>query len=210
MAIKQFPPVEQADESGLIAWGGDLEVASLLLAYRSGIFPWPQNERAPILWFAPPKRAILVFDRLHVSQRLERSLKKFSFRVDGDFPAVISACARAKNRKGQRGTWITRAMIDAYSSLFDAGHAHSFETLNAQGDLVGGMYGVRIGKFFAGESMFHTETDASKFALIQAVPWLQSEGLKWMDIQMMTPLLKNLGAEEKTRKQYMTLLSRLF
>ncbi len=206
MTVSHFPPVDDADPEGLLAWGGDLNVETLLVAYKSGIFPWPVSVRSPMLWFAPPKRAILKFDQLKVPKRLERSFKKFHLSVDQDFKEVITSCARAKNRKGQKGTWITPKMIDAFIEFHDAGFAQSFEARNANGKLVGGMYGVRIGNFFAGESMFHLETDASKFALVCAVRFLKEEGLAWMDIQMMTPLLKTLGAQEITRKQYMTLL----
>jgi len=209
--ILEFPPVERADKiSGLLACGGDLEVASLELAYRSGIFPWPSDEAEPILWFAPASRAILDFSKVRVPKRLARKLRQniFTNRVNHDFEKVIRSCAAVGNRKSQSGTWITPEMVAAYIEFHKAGFAQSFETYNSEGNLVGGMYGVRIGKYFAGESMFYRETDASKAALVFAVSHLSEKGVTWMDIQMLTPLLASFGAEEIPRKQFMTRLQR--
>lgn len=204
--ISSFPPAETADASGLLAVGGDLEVSSLLLAYRNGIFPWP-HEGYPLLWFAPSRRAILEFDRFHIPQRLKRELKKapFSFHINRDFSSVIKACSKSANRKGQKGTWINQDMINAYIKLYEATYAQSFEAWKGE-DLVGGLYGVRIGKMFAGESMFYTVSGASKFAFVNAVEFLKSEGLTWMDIQMLTPLMKSFGAREISRKHFMAKL----
>ncbi len=201
--VVRFPPVEWADETGLLAVGGDLEVATLELAYRSGIFPWPISDE-PILWFAPPWRAVLEFDAFHLPRRLQRELKKapFEFRIDADFPAVIRACADYRGRQGQHGTWLTPEMIAAYIEFHHHGFAHSFETY-AEGRLVGGLYGVRIGRYFAGESMFHRQKNASKFALIQTVRTLQAQGLTWMDVQVMSPLLASFGAREIPRSEFM-------
>ncbi|NIR52332.1 leucyl/phenylalanyl-tRNA--protein transferase [candidate division KSB1 bacterium] len=208
MSVK-FPPVEFADESGLLAIGGDLDVDTLELAYRNGIFPWPVIEE-PLLWFAPPQRAILEFDELHIPRRLQRSLRKadFTFDVNTDFPDVIRACARTKHRKGQRGTWITEDMVQAYIEFHRRGFAHSFEVVNSQGDLVGGLYGVWIGHYFAGESMFYKESNASKFALIKTVDYLKKRGLSWMDVQVLTPLLVHFGAKEIPRFLFMKKLQR--
>jgi leucyl/phenylalanyl-tRNA--protein transferase len=202
--VTQFPPVEWADDSGLLAMGGDLEVETLKLAYSSGIFPWPIAGE-PLYWFAPPRRAILQFDELHIPERLQRYLKNsdFIFRVNSNFEAVIRGCAASSNRKGARGTWITREMIAAYIEFHRRGFAHSFETYNRKNELVGGMYGVKINKYFAGESMFYKESNASKFALIEAVRFLQNRGLTWMDVQTLTPLLKRLGAKEILRAEFM-------
>lgn len=206
MAILHFPPVETASPEGLLAIGGDLEVESLKLAYENGIFPWP-TEDYPLLWFAPPRRAILEFKDLKVPRRMRRELKAkdFRFAVDRNFPAVIRACAAGRMRKTQ-GTWINPMMIRAYIRFHEAGYAHSFECY--RGDrLVGGLYGVGLGKMFAGESMFFHETGASKAALLYAVEYLRERGSKWMDIQMMTPLLRSLGAKEVSRRAFMERLA---
>lgn len=203
--VKSFPPVEYADpESGLLAIGGDLEVETLRLAYSNGIFPWPV-EGQPLLWFAPAIRPILEFDKLRIPRRFARSLKHhpFEFGVNSNFSGVIRACATSKNRGPGKGTWITRDMQKAYIALHQAGNADSFESYNQKGQLVGGMYGVRIGKFFAGESMFYIESDASKYALVKAVEYLGRLGIGWLDIQMMTPLLESFGAREISRDEFM-------
>ncbi len=208
--VEEFPPVTFADpDSGLLAIGGDLEVGTLELAYRSGIFPWPHEDGEPVCWFAPPQRAVLRFSDLKVPRRLPRSLRRarFTFAVDRDFPAVIQACAESKNRGEQAGTWITTEMIGAYVDLHRAGCARSFETYDQTGNLVGGMYGVQFDQYFAGESMFFKQTDASKFALLQGIEYLKSLGLSWMDIQMLTPLLQNFGAKEIPRNQFMQMLA---
>lgn len=188
----------------MLAVGGDLEVGSLELAYRSGIFPWPV-EGQPIFWFAPPQRAIIEFSEFTIPKRLRRTLKKaaFRFEVNSRFKEVIRACATVKNRKGQEGTWITDEMIEGYLAFHEAGFAQSFETLNQHGELVGGMYGVRIENYFAGESMFYRESHASKFALVQAVNHLKAEGLTWMDVQVLSPFLIQFGAREIPRRIFM-------
>lgn len=203
--IEKFPPISHADEDGLLAIGGDLEVGSLLLAYQKGIFPWPMEESEPLMWFAPPYRAILDFKNFKIPKRLKRDLNKmdFQFRVDQNFDQVVKECAKSKNRKGQDGTWIINKMIKAYIDMNEAGYGVSFETYNSQDKLVGGMYGVRIGNYFAGESMFYLESNASKFALINAVEYMKNTGATFLDIQMMTPLLEMFGAKEITRAHFM-------
>ncbi len=203
MPIVEFPSVDEADEYGLLAVGGDLHVESLLLAYGNGIFPWP-HEGYPMLWFAPAERAILDFDEFHVPSRLARYLKKteFTFHVDTDFEQVITNCQGAR-RKNQASTWITPDIRDAYIALHRAGFAHSFEARNPAGELVGGMYGVMIGKMFAGESMFFRESHASKFVIIETVNFLRGLGLTWMDIEVMTPHMKMFGAREIPRPEFM-------
>lgn len=209
MPVLSFPPVESADESGVIAFGGELNVKSLELAYRSGIFPWP-HEGYPLLWFAPPRRAILEFKDLKIHKRLQRDLKKqvLQFTVNQDFKGVIKACAASKTRKGEKGTWITDEVIKAYIKLHQAGLAHSFEARDAKGKLVGGLYGVGIKKMFAGESMFYKVTNASKFALIQAIGYLKNKGLTWMDVQVLNPFLEDFGAKEITRAAFMKKLNK--
>ncbi len=207
--IVEFPPVETADpETGLLAFGGDLTVDSLELAYRSGVFPWP-TENQPILWFAPPERAIIEFAEFKISKRLERSLNKpqFTFRVNSNFAKVIKNCANLTNRKNQQGTWITDEMSCAYIEFHKTGFAHSFEVLNKNNKLVGGLYGVLINKYFAGESMFYNETNASKFALIQTVQYLKTLEISWMDVQILNPFLATFGAKEISRDLFMQKLN---
>jgi leucyl/phenylalanyl-tRNA--protein transferase len=201
MTILQFPPLEMASPEGILAVGGDFEVESLLLAYRSGIFPWP-TEDFPLLWFAPPRRAILEFKELKVPRRLKQELKhkNFHFAVDRNFHKVIRSCAKGKTRKSQ-GTWITEELIRGYLRFHEEGYAHSFECYR-EGELVGGLYGVSLGKMFAGESMFFLESGASKAALLFAVDYLEEKGATWMDVQTMSPLLGQLGAKEISRDEF--------
>jgi leucyl/phenylalanyl-tRNA--protein transferase len=209
MAIEQFPPVDQADEHGLLARGGDLDVQSLLLAYKSGIFPWPIIPEV-LTWFAPPRRTVLFLDDFHASSSLLKAWKKqsYTFAIDRDFAQVIKHCAEVKNRKGQHGTWITPAMVKAYTKLHKAGFAHSIECYR-DGALRGGLYGVSIGSFFAGESMFHLEPNTSKLALYFLVQYLKEKGCKWIDCQVTTALLKAFGAKELDRAKYMQLLKKV-
>ena len=206
MVISSFPPVETADEHGLLAIGGDLDVESLLLAYRSGIFPWPMNEEF-ITWFAPPTRFILFFEELHISRSLKRLLKqhKFALRCNTNFSAVVEKCAESTNREGQDGTWVTEDIRQGYQNLHEAGHAHSVEAYQ-DGELVGGIYGVHIGKMFAGESMFYRQTGASKVCLCALVGILQSQGCTWLDCQVQTHTLEKFGARELLRTDFMEIL----
>ncbi|QQR79367.1 MAG: leucyl/phenylalanyl-tRNA--protein transferase [Deltaproteobacteria bacterium] len=202
-----FPSVDQADEQGLLAYGGELSVHFLENAYRHGIFPWPQVG-LPILWFAPPQRGILDFQDFHLPSRFLREIKNknWEFKIDHDFQSVICECAKQK-RKRQKGTWILPEMILAYIDFHEAGFAHSFEVYE-KGRLIGGLYGVWLGDYFAGESMFHLETGVSKFALMKTVEYLKKKGLTWMDTQMVTPLLKSFGGKEIPRKEFMERLNK--
>lgn len=206
MPILRFPdPQQSADPDGIVAVGGDLDPDSLRLAYRQGIFPWP-HDGLPLLWFCPPARAVLEFDRLHVGKRLARTRRNspFAFTVDQAFDRVIAGCRRAV-RPGQSGTWITPPMARAYGALHRAGDAHSVEAWD-EGSLVGGVYGVSAGGTFAGESMFHARPDASKLALLYLIDHLRARGLCWMDIQMMTPHLEALGATTLPRNEFLARL----
>lgn len=199
-----LPPLETADEDGLLAIGGDLSGETLTRAYHSGIFPWP-IEDFPTLWFAPPQRCVLLLAEFHVSKRLRRDLKKthFEYSIDGDFASVIKSCAAP--RAYEKKTWILPEMQSAYGELHRAGHAHSVE-VHAQGALVGGLYGVSWGNYFCGESMFHRVDNASKAALIFLVEHLQSRGATWLDVQMPTPLFLSFGARLILRGEFMALL----
>lgn len=202
MVVKRFPNVDLAGPEGLLAIGGDLEIATLQLAYQNGIFPWP-TEEFPLLWFAPPERAVLVFSELRIPKRYQRERKKFQFhfKIDRQFEKVIQACAKGSTRNST-GTWITSDIIRAYLQFHEAGYAHSFECYNAADELVGGMYGVSMGAMFAGESMFFLESGASKETLLFTCDELQKRGATWMDIQMISPLLESFGAREIPRAQF--------
>lgn len=206
MAVERFPPVEATDEDGLLAIGGDLEPGSVLLAYRSGIFPWPMDEET-LAWFAPPERAVVFLDDFHIPRRLQRTLnkQKFTHRMDHAFERVIQRCAEIKNRGTQDGTWITPEVIRAYTALFTMGHCHCFETY-LDDKLVGGLYGIQIGRFFAAESSFFRVPDASKAAMCVMVDYLRSQNISWFDCQVLTPLSESFGAREIPRSEYMSLL----
>lgn len=196
-----FPHPAQAERgefAGLLAVGGDLSVDRLLLAYRSGIFPWSVR---PITWWSPDPRGVLELDRLHVPRSLERVLRKSPFRVTRDqaFAAVIQACASVPR---QDRTWISPEFVRAYRRLHEAGHAHSVECWEAD-RLVGGIYGVAVGGLFAGESMFHLASNASKVALVHLVSHLRERGFKLFDVQMVTPATSQLGAVEISRDEYL-------
>jgi leucyl/phenylalanyl-tRNA--protein transferase len=207
MTIIAFPPIETADEDGLLAIGGDLEPESLLLAYKSGIFPWPINEDI-LAWFAPPVRAVVFLKDLHISRSLKRELKRgcFETTMDTAFHHVISRCAEVTNRGDQDATWIIPEMLEAYTKLYELGIAHSFEAY-FDGELAGGIYGVRLGRFFAAESSFYRKTNASKVAMVALTEYLQQEEITWFDCQAITPFSKSFGATEIPRAEFMKLLA---
>lgn len=196
-----FPPVTEALDDGLLAMGGDVSVERLLLAYRSGIFPWYDDSSIP-LWWSPDPRFVLEPDELKVSKSMAQVIRKghFNFRTNSNFPAVIRSC-KSLQRKGQDGTWITDELEAAFIKLHEMGFAHSAETWH-NGELVGGLYGIRMGTFFFGESMFSKESNASKFAFIQYVQQLKKEGVTLIDCQVHTDHLESLGAKMIPRKQF--------
>lgn len=198
-----FPPVEQALRSpnGLLCAGGDLSPARLLEAYRHGIFPWYSGDE-PVLWWSPDPRMVLLCEELKVSRSLAKSLrnKGYRVRVDGAFRHVLEGCAGP--RRGDGGTWLGEDMRKAYLALHRAGYAHSFETWRGD-ELVGGLYGVALGRMFYGESMFSRATDASKVALVGLVEALRARGFPLIDCQMRTPLLASLGAREIPRRAFL-------
>jgi leucyl/phenylalanyl-tRNA---protein transferase len=197
-----FPPPDYADPSGLIAVGGDLSSERLLEAYRVGIFPWYSDDQ-PILWWSPDPRFVLELDEFNISRSLRKTLQRKIFQVTFDrvFEEVIAACSAAP-REGQRGTWITPEMRDAYLGLHGLGYAHSVETWFG-GKVVGGLYGVSLGKAFFGESMFHYKSDASKVALATLVEKLKNWGFHFIDSQMTTEHMMNLGAKEVPRRIFL-------
>lgn len=203
-----FPPANRADHNGIVAIGGDLSMERLLLAYRSGIFPW-YNEGEPVLWHSPDPRFVLFPEKLVVSKSMKQLLKQphYSFTVNKDFEGVIEGC-KNKYREGQEGTWITREMQQAYIQLHHAGWAVSAEARDPEGNLAGGLYGVKVGKIFCGESMFSKQNNASKFAFINFVENLKKEGCVLIDCQVYTSHLESLGAEMIPRNEYLTILEK--
>ena len=202
-----FPPVQLAEPDGLLAVGGDLSTERLLLAYRSGIFPWYEGQH--ILWWCPDPRFVLTPDSLKVSKSMKQLFKKqaFTFTVDKAFAEVINHC-KSIDRPGQNGTWITESMKAAYIRLHQQGFAHSAEVwLN--NELVGGLYGIRLSKVFFGESMFSKMSNASKYAFIAYVQLLQQEGVQLIDCQVYTEHLESLGAYMIPREAFIQLLQEL-
>ena len=201
-----FPPPGEAEPSGLLAVGGDLSPERLLLAYASGIFPWP-SEGLPLPWFSPDPRWVIVPSEIHVPRRLARSLRaaRYEVRLDTAFPRVIRACASAE-RPGQDGTWITPEMVAAYERLHALGFAHSAEAWR-EGELVGGLYGVSLGGCFFGESMFTRAPDASKTALVTLLRQLDVWGFPLFDCQTHTPHVERLGARAWPREIFLEALS---
>ena len=210
-----FPPAESAlrEPDGLLAMGGDLSPPRLLNAYAHGIFPW-FSAGQPILWWSPDPRVVFRTDRLHLSARMRRALRRSDWHVgaDGDFDAVVHACATMP-RSGQDGTWITRAMRSAYGELHRLGHAHSIEVRDGsapgEGRLVGGLYGVAIGRMFFGESMFSTESGGSKVALAALALRLREWGWPLVDAQVGNPHLATLGAEAWPRPRFLAAVTEL-
>lgn len=202
-----FPDVSAAlrEPDGLLAAGGDLSTDRLLYAYRFGVFPWFDSGQ-PILWWSPDPRCVLRPESFHLARRLRRSIRTsgFELSVNREFPAVISACAAS--RVGQRGTWITDEMIHAYSKLHDEGWAHSVEVWHG-GELVGGVYGLAIGKAFFGESMFSQVSNASKVAMWSLCRLLHAQQFEILDCQVVSPHLQSLGAIQMPRTEFAALLA---
>jgi len=205
-----FPPLELAlaEPNGLLCAGADLAPATLLCAYRQGIFPW-YSAGQPILWWSPDPRMVLVPGEFRISRSLRRTLRRGAYRIrlDSNFPAVIRACASTR-RKGQSGTWITTAMQSAYCGLYELGYAHSVETWVDE-TLVGGIYGLAIGRMFYGESMFSHAANASKIALAHLARHLAARGYGLIDCQMNTPHLASHGGREIPRHDFIARLREL-
>jgi leucyl/phenylalanyl-tRNA--protein transferase len=203
--MSTFPDPRYAP-SDVVAMGEDLRVATLREAYRKGIFPWP-HDGLPLPWFSPKRRAVILFDELHVGRSLRKARERgrWTFTIDADFRAVIAGCAAAE-RPGQDGTWIAPAMIAAYTRLHESGDAHSVEAWE-DGVLAGGLYGIDSGGVFTGESMFHLRPDASKLTLLFLIDHLRTRGATLLDCQVMTPHMKALGAREISRARFLDLLA---
>lgn len=196
-----LPSLDDADGHELISVGADLEPSTLLAAYRLGLFPMP-FQRRHVGWWSPDPRGVLPLDGLRISRSLRKSIPRFEASLNADFERVMRGCAHRRRPNG----WINEAMVRAYVRLHRMGWAHSIETWR-DGALVGGLYGVRIGRFFAGESMFSTENDASKVALVHLVDWLRSTGVVLLDVQWQTQHLATLGVIEVPRTQYLGMLA---
>lgn len=203
-----FPPVTDASPEGLLAIGGDLSVARLLQAYRQGIFPW-YNPGQPVLWWAPDPRAVLYLNRFKISRSLRKSVKNRGYEITLDkvFPKVVHGCAMPRRNETNSGTWITASMYDAYCELHRMGYAHSVEIWSTHGELLGGLYGVALGRMFFGESMFSRATDASKVALCALVAQLKAWSFRLIDCQIESDHLFRLGAQFISRDQFMQELS---
>jgi len=200
-----FPPVENASPDGVVAYGGDLSIERLLLAYRSGIFPW-YNQGEPVIWHCPNERMVLFPEELKVSKSMQQILKKDRFNItfNQSFKKVIRAC-KTIYREGQGGTWITNEMERAYIQLHELGHALSVEVW-LDSELVGGLYGVDLGAVFCGESMFSTVSNASKVGFIKLVEQLKMQKYKLIDCQVYNDHLASLGAREIPRAEFMKFL----
>jgi leucyl/phenylalanyl-tRNA---protein transferase len=197
-----FPPVEAAEDYGLLAVGGDLSPERLLLAYSLGVFPW-YNPGEPILWWSPDPRCVLFPNNLHISRSLKRFMRKQSYRVslNRNFPGVIYWCRRLRAGIDGSGTWITPEMKKAYIRLYELGFAHSVECWDGD-QLVGGLYGICLGRCFFGESMFSRSKNASKVVLVHLMAHLQEKGFALLDCQQTTDHLVSMGAEEISRKKF--------
>jgi leucyl/phenylalanyl-tRNA---protein transferase len=202
-----FPPVEMADADGLLAIGGDLSTERLLLAYKSGIFPW-YNRDEIIQWWSPDPRFVIWPAELKVSRSMQNVLHngRFRFTINKNFTDVIQNC-KTITRKEQDGTWIQKEIVEAYTRLHQQGYAISAEAWK-NGELVGGLYGIRLGNIFFGESMFSKESNASKFAFINFVQYLQQHSVQLIDCQVYTAHLQSLGARMMERKEFCEILKR--
>jgi len=201
-----FPPAVRAVPEGLLAFGGDLSIERLLLAYRSGIFPW-YSLGEPILWWSPDPRFVLLPAEFKVPKSLARVVRAGTFEVtfDNDFGAVIDGCRRIE-RPNQPGTWITPEMLEAYRALHAAGHAHSVE-VHRDGELAGGLYGVTVGRCFCGESMFALQPNASKVGLVHLLGRLRERDCTLIDCQVHSPHLESFGARNVPRREFLALLA---
>lgn len=203
MKSKFFPSLSEADTDGFLAWSPDLLPEYVIDAYQNAIFPWPQKE-SEILWFSPPERGIIEFDDLHLSRSFKKWLRQDSgyldIKIDSDFDELIEAC-RDQNRPDQEGTWITNDILDAYKLLFEQGHVHCLSVYRGS-KLVAGIYGVYVGGYFSAESMFFREPNSSKFAFYKLINFLKSQGHKWMDIQMLTPVSEAFGGTYISRDHF--------
>ncbi len=195
-----FPPVEEWPDQDLVCGGADLEPETLIEAYKRGLFPMPVDALPGVMgWWSPDPRGVLPLDNFRVTRSLRQSAKRFEVRVDTCFTDVVRACGDPV----RDGTWITPPIVDAYALLHELGWAHSVEVFDEEGELAGGLYGVRINGFFAGESMFHRKRDASKVALLALVTLMRQDGMRLLDTQWSTDHLASLGVIDLPRSEYL-------
>lgn len=204
----EFPSPDAATDEGLVAVGGELTTSRLLSAYRNGIFPWYSNDQ-PVLWWSPEPRAVLFPEGIRISRSLRKTLRHKDFQVtaDTDFAAVINACAEPRGLPPYSGTWITEEMKTAYIELHKLGYGHSIEVWR-DGKLVGGMYGLQLGRAFFGESMFSRVSDASKVAMVSLSEYAVRHGIDFIDCQLPTDHLARMGAVNMSRNAYLELLGK--
>ena len=204
--INSFPnPLTHTSSSGIVAYGGDLSPSRIMYAYRHGIFPW-YSQGDPILWWSPDPRLILNLEEFKLRKSLKKRMKHFEVKMNSNFKSVVQECASIK-REGQNGSWLLEEMADAYCTLHDLGYALSVESY-FEGELVGGLYGVIVGKVFCGESMFAKKSDASKVAFAHLVEYLKKKNFSFIDCQVPTEHLKSLGAIEVSRDFFLEKLAK--
>ena len=203
-----FPDPRNGDSDGCFAFGGDLSIDRLILAYSHGIFPWFAFRKSPILWFCPMERFVIFPEKIHISHSMRTLINKgtYSITLNNDFKGVIENCSRANNRFAKPGAWLGKKMIEAYTELYNQGFAASIEVYEGD-ELVGGLYGVNIGKCFIGESMFSLRPNASKLALIYLAQVLEQNGGLLIDCQLETAHLRSMGGEHITYEEYMKYLN---
>lgn len=202
-----FPPVDEAEPDGLLAVGGDLNPLRVILALCNGIFPW-YSHNEPILWWSPDPRFVIFTEKIEISKSLRNSVKKFNYKINHNFEKVIRSCADVHSEKNKNGTWITKEMINCYTELHKMGYAYSFESYYSN-ELVGGLYGVKLGKLFIGESMFTLKTDAGKSAFVKLKEFCLDNDIKLIDCQFETPLFKNFGGEHISRTEYIKFIQKI-
>lgn len=202
-----FPSPTQANSDGLLCFGGELYPEILLDAYFHGIFPWP-HEDLPLLWFSPLQRGVLFFCNIHISKSLKKKIRNhnYQFTVNKAFREVLIGCAK-QQRKGQKGTWITTEIQEAYVELFNLGYGLSVECWNNE-SLVGGLYGIDVCGVFSGESMFGMEADVSKLCLLKCVEYLKNNNREWMDIQMLTSVTESLGGTYISQEEFLIMIEK--
>lgn len=201
-----FPDPRDANEDGIVAWGGNLNPSRVIRAYQNGIFPW-YSKNDPIIWWSPDPRLVMELNDFKLRKSLKKNMKKFTYKFDTNFTKVMQNCASAP-REGQNGTWIVDDMVEAYTELHGMGIAHSIESYY-EGELVGGLYGVVVGGIFCGESMFAKKSDASKAAYAVLIKHLKKWGYDLIDCQVPTDHLKSLGAKEVARDYYLMRLHKV-